>query len=44
MAGSLCLPVCFIAVADCLGLIFGYQISTVRTAREAGAQFCTWWD
>lgn len=23
---------------------FGYQISTVRTAREAGAQFCTWWD
>lgn len=34
MAGSLCLPVCFIAVVYRLELIFGYQISILRMAGE----------
>lgn len=34
MAGSLCLPVCFIAVVYCLESIFVYQISILRMAGE----------
>lgn len=34
MAGSLCLPVCFIAVVCCFESIFVYQISILRMAGE----------
>lgn len=37
MAGSLCLPVCFTAVADCLRLIFGYQISVLGLGEAGGS-------
>lgn len=37
MAGSLCLPVCFIAVVYCLELIFVYQISILRKAGGGGS-------
>lgn len=37
MAGSLCLPVCFTAVADCLGSIFGYRITVLGLGEVGGS-------
>lgn len=44
MSGSLCPPICFIAVVYCLeSIVFGYQISVLRMVGKVGvgAQFCS---